>query len=466
MQDNNIITLKLKYETENNSRILEMIKNYNSIFNLTYNFMFDNSNRSTKEIITYINSKNNLFLDTYFKNGAIYDCKTEISKNKDKKIIFGGKKLFFERMDNKISKEEYKIQKLRPLRVVGASHNKGNCKFQIISKSQILFKPNSKEHFILDLKNIGKNYEKKLELLKISQDNKELPITYKLSKDYIYVSFDNSIIEKNKFKSTKKLNDRVFAIDMNPNYIGWSVVDWKNQNEHNTIKSGVISLKSLNDYDDSLKNKGFSSESKERKYISNKRRTECVNISYKLCKLANHYKCKIFGVEDLTISNSDKGKGKRFNKLCNNQWCRNILVSTIEKLNCLYKIKTQKVIANYSSFEGNLIYREERLPDMCLSSIEIGRRSYEFYHQYVLKDKNKEKNIIFDKIENVHDRIEKSLEELDYKGTWLNLSDLYYSLKKVKCKYRFSIEDAIKYHLDSFSSKFYTKSYQTLYEFI
>ena len=466
MQYSNIITLKLKYETENNSRILEMIKNYNSIFNITYNFMFNNSNSSTKEIITYINSKNNLFLDTYFKNSAICDCKTEISKNKDKKIIFGGKKLFFDRMNNKITKEEYKIQKLRPLQVVGVSYNKGNCKFQIISKYQILFKPNSKEHFILDLKNIGKNYEKKLELLKIGQDNKELPITYKLSKDYIYVSFDNSIIEKNKFKPTKKLNNRVFAIDMNPNYIGWSVVDWKNQNEHNTIKSGIISLKNLNDYDNSLKDKGFSSESKERKYIFNKRRMECINISYELCKLANHYRCEIFGIEDLVISNSDKGKGKRFNKLCNNQWCRNILVSTIEKLNCLYEIKTQKVMANYSSFEGNLVYREERLPDMCLSSIEIGRRSYEFYHQHVLKDKNKEKNIIFDKIENVRNRVEKSLEELDYKGTWSNLLDLYYSLKKVKCKYRFSIEDAIKYHLDSFSSKVYTKSYKTLYEFI
>ena len=36
------ITLKLKYQTENSPRILEMIKNYNSIFNLTYNFMFEN----------------------------------------------------------------------------------------------------------------------------------------------------------------------------------------------------------------------------------------------------------------------------------------------------------------------------------------------------------------------------------------------------------------------------------------
>lgn len=96
---------------------------------------------------------------------------------------------------------------------------------------------------------------------------------------------------------------------------------------------------------------------------------------------------------------------------------------------------------------------------MYLSSIEIGRRAYEFYHQYILKDKNKEKNIIFDKLENVQNRIEKSLEELDYKRAWTSLSELYYSLKKVKCKYRFSIEDVIKHHSDSFSSKNFTKSF-------
>ena len=459
------ITLKLKYQTNDSSRVFEMIRNYNSIFNLVYNFMFGNKKASTKTILDYVNLKNNLFLDTYFKNGAIYDCKGEISKNKEKKIIFGGKKLFLERQNGKISKEDYKIVKLRPLQVVGAAFNKGNCKFQIISKDEILFKPNSKEHFVLKLENIGKNYEKKLEALKIAQDKRELPITYKLSKDYIFVSFDNSVIEKYRFKKTQKLKNRIFAIDLNPNYIGWSVVDWKDEKTHKTIKSGVISLKALNDYDNSLKNKNLNSGSSERRYIINKRNTECIQVAYELCKLANHYRCEVFGLEDLNIRSSDKNKGKRFNRLCNNQWCRNRLVSTIEKLNDLYGIKTQKVIASFSSFEGNLVYREEKLPDMCLSSIEIGRRAYEFYHQYVLKDKLKNKNIIFDKLENVRNRVEKSLEELDYKGTWTNLTDLYYSLKKVKCKYRFSIEGALKLHQNSFSSKFYTKSYTNFISF-
>lgn len=63
--------------------------------------------------------------------------------------------------------------------------------------------------------------------------------------------------------------------------------------------------------DNSLKNLGLSSGSEERKYITNKRDYEITQIAYKLCKLANHYRCEIFGLEDLDIKSSDLGKEKR-----------------------------------------------------------------------------------------------------------------------------------------------------------
>lgn len=304
------ITLKIKYNSGNPQRILEMIKNYNSIFGLAYNFMFENKNISTKSILNYVNSKNNLFLDTYFKNGAIYDCKSEISRNKNKKIVFGGKNLFFDRQRNLISKEEYKIKKLRPINVVGAAYNKGNCKFQILSENEILFKPNAKEHFNLELENVGKNYQKKLKQLILLQQKNEIPISYKLGIEYIYISFDNNKIEN--FKNTQKKKNRIFAIDMNPNYIGWSVVDWKGENSHNVVDSEVISLKDLNDFENSL---NVSSTSKEKKYITNKRNYEVIQIAYELCRKANHYHCELFAIEDLNMKISNKEKGRRLNKL-------------------------------------------------------------------------------------------------------------------------------------------------------
>ena len=456
-----MVTLKVKYETGNSQRILEYIKNYNSVYNSIFNFLQkQNKKVSTKDAFVFIRSLNNIFISFSFKDSALRDARQTLEVVKNKKIIFGGKKLFLNRIKNLVSKEEFQLRKLRPLQVIGIAKTKGNCKFQILSENQILFKPCKKEHFILNLGGVGKNYQKKLKALILAQEKRELPITYKLDLEYIYISFDETKIEKINTKS--KLKSRIFAIDMNPNYIGWSVVDWKNENRYFLIKSGVISTKNLNDYENNL---SVPSDSLEKKYIVNKRKFEIIQIGYQLSKLANYYRCEIFGIEDLKIASSDKERGREFNKLVNSQWNRTLLVHILEK-NCkLYKIHFQKVLANYSSFLGNLVYREEKLPDMCLASIEIGRRAYEFYHQYILKDKEKVKNIIFDKLENVKDRIAKSLEEFDYSDTFENLSDLYYKLKKRKCNYRFSLEDALKMHQKSFSSLKHSKSYCTFVVF-
>ena len=107
-----------------------------------------------------------------------------------------------------------------------------------------------------------------------------------------------------------------------------------------------------------------------------------------------HYGCECFSIEDLNFKNSDKTKGRKLNKLCNRQWDRCVFVNTLTKWCNIYNVKLLKVKAEYSSFIGNIVNRSLRYPDMILSSIEISRRGYEFYHQYVLKDKNLEKNII------------------------------------------------------------------------
>ena len=312
----------------------------------------------------------------------------------------------------------------------------------------------------MNLQNVGKNYQRRLRSLILAQEKCEIPITYKLDTEFIYITYENEKVEI--VKNYKKLKDRVFAIDLNPNYIGWTIIDWKSETEYKIIDSGLISIKDLNDYENSLH---ATSDSPVKRYVINKRKYETIQIGYELTKIANHYRCEIFGIEDLNIKSSDKEKGRNFNRLVNNQWNRNLLIRILEK-NCkLYQIYFQKVQANYSSFQGNLIYREEKLPDPCLSSIEIGRRSYEFYRQYILKDKEKTKNIIFDKLENVKSRIVQSLEELNCLVTFENLLDLYYTLKKRKCKYRFSLENALKEHLQSFSSTKHSKSYVKFYNF-
>ena len=457
--DSNIITLKLKYSTYENSktRILEYIKNYNNVLHFTYNRLHENDKLKTKEITELQKLMNNVFVDSHFKNSAIFDSKSLL---KNDKVIFGGKKLFVERCQNKISKKEFQLKKLRPIYSVGQSDRKGNRKFSIVTENHIIFKPNKEEYFLLEI-NPSKNYQKYLLELSDLANQKKMPIDFKLGFEYIYVSFDLNKLKSEKVIS-EKIKDRYFSIDMNPNYVGYTVIDWIDGQNYKIVDKGCFSLKFLNDYDDSLKGKGLASDSKERKYVSNKRNYEISDITHKLERIANHYKCENFVMEDLSIPSKDNGKGKRFNRLCNQQWCRNRFCNIIKKLCKLDKIKILEIIPNYSSFIGNLVYRKEKLFDPILSSIEISRRGYEFNHQYILKDKEQKKNIVFGNFDEDKVVYAQSLEELSVSEQFSSFQELYDKVKKSKVRYRFPLENC-SYAVFSKNSM---RDYQTLYKFV
>ena len=112
---------------------------------------------------------------------------------------------------------------------------------------------------------------------------------------------------------TPKIKNRVFAVDMNPNYVGWSIVDWKST--FKIVKEGVISIKELNDYDNKQK-----IDSTKRKHISN----IIHHVIYKICQnlvdIATYYRCDKFVLEDLKFKTN--GSYSQFNCLTRNQWCR------------------------------------------------------------------------------------------------------------------------------------------------
>lgn len=458
-KDTNIITMKIKYHTEtkeDSERIFQMMVNYNNIVKCTYNYLLKHPKASTAEISHYQNSLNNIFLDTHFKGSAIYEAKGLMNKNGENKVIFGGKKLFIQRCKNKITKEEFYKQKQIPIYRIGQVNYKGNSKFSIITEEYILFKPTRSEHILLNLESVGKNYQKRLLELSELANQKKIPIDFKLDFEYVYVSFDLNKLKSERIVS-EKIKDRYFAIDLNPNYIGYTVTDWSDGQNYKIIDKGCFSLKKLNDYDDSLFGKGFASDSKERKYITNKRKYETINISHKLVKIAEHYKCEYFILEDLTIKPKDNKKGKKFNKKCNNQWDRNLIVNQVKKVCKLNKIKVLEVVPNYSSFIGNLVYRNEKLFDPCLSSIEISRRGYEFVHQYIIKDKEIEKNIIFGNFEKDKEIYKQSLEELGVDFSFETFQELYFQIKESKLRYRFP--------LDSCNYAVFSKNSIRLYKF-
>ena len=389
-------------------------------------------------------------LDSWFKQSCIFEAMSLVKRHKDKKVIFGGKSLFKLRSHGSISKEEFELKRLSPLYSIGEETNpsvKCNRKFFIESTSKAIFKPSRKEKIELNIKISSKKYKIYIELLKEHQELKDLSITYKLSSEYIRFSFDESIL-KDEFKQFKHIQNRIISIDMNPNYIGWSIIDWINSEKFNIIDKGVLSIKSLNDKGESLIKDKTSSSDQRKVKLTNKRNFEILQCSKFLIEKMKHYKCSIFAIEDLNIKSSDKDRGKKFNRLCNSNWCRTKLVNNLQKWCNIYNVKLIKVKPEYSSFIGNIVYRNLRLPDMILSSIEISRRGYEVYHQYILKDKPQIKNIVFMTLtEQIKKLICQSLEELSINiQEWNSLFDLYKFLKKSKCKYRFPL------NLESFQS--------------
>ena len=373
-------------------------------------------------------------MNSWFIQCAFYDIPQK------EKVIFGGKKNFFNRLKGKISKEQFKLNKLSSIYSIGEIVNKSvksNRFFHLEQElDKIIFKPNKDTRIQLNLIGIG-NRLSILKKLYQKQENKEIKIGYKLDLNYVYICFEETDIQK---FETKQIKNRILALDLNPNYIGWSIVDWKSENQFNVIKSGVYSIKKLNDKDFNLKGLHYSSDSKERIYLNNKRNHETLQIAKNIINKAIYYKCQIISIEDLKITSDDKNKGKKFNKLVNNLWNRNALVNNLTKRCNIFNIKLLKVKPEYSSFIGNFLYRSLNLPDMILASIELSRRAYEYYNQYISKTKEIKKNIVRPNLTEFRELYLKSLEEFKLQPIYKDLIELYYEFKKSKLRYRLSID--------------------------
>jgi len=448
-----MITLKIKYTTTEDglNLIKEYRKQYSSVLHYAYNRRYEGV--SEKNIEHQISLLNNIpLIKSYLKRCAVKNA-TQLIKDGDKKQqIFGGKKNFIARCKGKITKDEFLNKRLSKLFIIGESNQHGNR--MVVINDDLLsftFKPTIKDKIVLSIDGIYKRYKTLLNKLYHLQQDKQISITYKLDNEYIYLTYDETLL--NQFVDYKPIKNRMFAIDLNPNYVGWSVVDWKSSSKFEIVKSGVISIKDINDIDFGLK--GKSNESKERIYINNKRTFETYEISKLLVNTAIYYKCEVFGLEELNIKSKDTDKGKYFNKLVNNVWNRTKLVNNIKKRCNIYSIRVMLTKPNYSSFVGNFLFRDLKLPDMTLASIEISRRCYEFKTQYIDKTKDKRKNIILPDVNDFNDRYVKSLEEFNIPGEIKDLVNIYNFLKKSKSRYRLSLNELN--HLE-FSRCFSNKS--------
>ena len=436
------IKLPIEYANEDDLVIIsEYIRLQNNITRISYNRFKEGL--SEKEIRNYLKNMNldsNLInIDSWFIQSGIYKAKEmfkkdlEFSKSNSifPKRIFGSKSNLIKRSKNLIFKEEFKNKRTIPLLIIGEAPKSGNRKFNFTNLSSIEFKPYNKRKINIQLPKLRNNYKKDLNLLIKFSNQNQLPYQIQLSKYFIWITFDEEKLydlekeETKLIKSTNYVSNRYCGIDLNPNYIGFSV---KDINSDKIIYTELISLKKLT--------------SKNINY--NKLDHETKEIFHYIGKKLKSLKAEYVFLEDLTFKNGNKKKGKSFNRLVINQWNRNTPYSILSKY---FKNKIFKINAAYSSTIGNCLYN---FPDPINASLEIGRRGFEVI---ILKKKDKGGMSSFYPEFNLL----KMREEIRNQTAHLELNswkELHAFLKNSKLKYRVSLDEVTH---PMFSRKFYSK---------
>jgi IS605 OrfB family transposase len=272
-----------------------------------------------------------------------------------KKVVWGGSDARKKYLNKEITKEEYKKTRLRPVILQGETNQDSNRSFDFskLKDNILIYKPNKDTRIEYNFIT-GKNQDKEIEYL--LNNIGKTPIQVLLKDDQICLTY-----EQEKELISTKIQDRILGIDMNPNYIGISIVDFKNNTE-TLVKAKCFRMSSGTRKDDE------------------KRNYETIQIAHQIIKLAKHYRCSEIAIEELTMGATDAKKGRNFNRLCNNEWNRTSFQWIIKKLSDKNNIILKEVNCRYSSTIGNILHRN--LPDPCAAGFEIARRGK---FQYVKK---------------------------------------------------------------------------------
>ncbi len=298
-----------------------------------------------------------------------------------------------------VTKEELQEARLNSIYIIGETLHWGNRFIRLMSDLETVevcfdrIRKTKSHPMLLKIKDCNKNYKQILKDLYVMQQNNQIALTYTISGSEICISYDEE--DYNKARANyKRIANRVMSIDMNPNYLGWSVIEWKSSSEYRVIATGVYSMKDINDEWFSMNGQDIPSDDIRREKNTNKRTHEVFEISNNLMSKALYWKCSIFSLEKLKFNELDMGYGTKQNALCRNLWIRDKFRNNLSKYTSMYGIKFIEVEAKYSSIYGNIIFRKEGFTDPVNASMEIGRRAYELNAQYIEKTKAEKHNII------------------------------------------------------------------------
>ena len=374
-----MITIKLPYKSTDKFqlKLSKLRQQYSCVVRFAYNRFI--SGITQKEIRLLCKELKNIeLLDSWLIQNAIVEASFIFNRNKDRKVIFGGKFNFKQLIKTKITKEQFKEKRLLPLTIQGEAPKKGNRKFNlnIINENQIDFKLSTKEHYNLELPKLKNNYKHQLyqleELNNISYNESGYVYQIKLTDKFIFISFDLPTTPQ------ESINTRVLGIDLNPDNIGISISDWSSGKQH-ILETKYFDLSPITN---KLLNLNVSSSDSKFKHLNNKLNNETFEIAKSISNLTKHYQCGSVVIEDLKFDNT-KSYSKVGNRKCKNLWKRNKFIESLKRRLQTNNINLVTIHPAYTSFIGNLQYN---YPDSVNASLEIARRGYE---TKIMKTKNK-----------------------------------------------------------------------------
>lgn len=416
-----MITLKIPYKSTDEFKpfLIDLRRQYSSLVRYNYNRLKDG--KTEKEIRELHKSLNNINdIDAWVRQCSINESKSILEKNKETKVIFGGKNILFKYLKGKLTKQELTESRLLPLTIFGEKSQNGNRKFKLyLSNDKIIYKHDRNNHFELTIPKLRGYYR---DLYKLQELNELDGYTYqvKLTDKFIYFSFEP-------IKQEVKLGNRYIGIDLNPEYIGISIKE-----DEQILYTHLYSVKDLTD-----KIIGLSVKSSDKRFktLNNKLSHEIIEICKDISLLSVKFGCKYVFVEELSFKNFNTWANRK-NK---NLWKRDLFVKNLFK-RCLINGQIIKdVNPVYTSFIGNLMYNYD---DPVNASLEIGRRGYEifikkskgFYPELKLKEELKHQW--------------KEMVNLDNFKTW---KELFNHVKNLKLRYRVSTNVVFK-NFNSFKS--------------
>lgn len=161
----------IKLPIQNTVNFDEELRLFNSVMRYSYNRFKDGLNeKDVRAKVNQLFSGNCWFLQSSLKEGkAVFD------RNKENKVVFGGRFNLKQYLTGKISKDEYKAKKLAPITIQGEAIQKGNRLFDFdFTSNKITYKPSKTNHIEIELPKLRSNLKKEfIQLQSLTDDKKQ-----------------------------------------------------------------------------------------------------------------------------------------------------------------------------------------------------------------------------------------------------------------------------------------------------